>query len=102
MIDWYNLAANALWIIGCAIGLATLSYASFEAALTKDKFTARLKRPGMQIALNLAGMLFSLGLAATDDRLLVKALWVVFAALFLYQMAAAIRLRYKNSPPDHP
>ena len=102
MIDWYNLAANALWIIGCAIALATLSYASFEASLSKGKFTARLKQPAMQIALNLAGMLFSLGLAATDDRLLVQALWLVFAALFLFQMVAAIRLRYKNSPPDIP
>jgi hypothetical protein len=101
MIDWYNLAANALWIIGCAIALATLSFASFQAAMTKQKFTAHLKLPGMQIALNLAGMLFSLGLAATDDRLLVQVLWLVFAALFLFQMVAAIRLRNKNSSPDN-
>ena len=101
MIDWYNLAANALWIIGCAIALATLSYASFQASLTKEKFTARLKLPAMQIALNLAGMLFSLGLAATDDRLFVQALWIIFAALFLFQMVAAIRLRDKNNPPEN-
>ena len=40
MIDWFNLAANSLWILGCAIALAVLSYASWQASLRREKIGA--------------------------------------------------------------
>jgi hypothetical protein len=97
MIDWANLAANALWILGCALALGTLSFASWEASLYKEKITARLRRPALQFALNLAGLLFCLGLAATETRIFVAILWLVLGFLFLAQLVANL-IQRKNKP----
>lgn len=86
MIDWAGLASNALWILGLALGLATLSYASWQASILKERFTATLKRVPIQIALNLAGLLFSAGLAATSDSALEIGLWIVLALAFAAQV----------------
>jgi len=37
MIDWFNLGAKAQWVIGCAVVLATLNYASGEASLFRQR-----------------------------------------------------------------
>lgn len=103
MIDWANLAANALWIVGCAIALATLSYASWEASVVKDKFTNRLKRNSYQIALNLAGFLFSAGLAWTSDTTLEIVLWAILSVAFFAQMVVAYwrkRNAVSTGPPQ--
>lgn len=86
MIDWSGLASNALWILGCAIGLATLSYASWQASVYGEKFTARLKQVPIQISLNIAGLLFSAGLAATSDATLETILWIGLAVAFAVQV----------------
>jgi hypothetical protein len=86
MIDWFNVAGNGLWILGCAIGLAALSYASWEASLSGERFTARLRRPGIMAFLYLAGLLFSLGLAATSGRTLETILWLALGAGFGVQL----------------
>jgi hypothetical protein len=101
MIDWYNLAVNALWILGCAVALATLSYASWEASLMKEKFTARLNRPFYQIALDLAGFLFCTGLAGTSDSTLEIILWSILALAFLIQMIAIFWQKRKADNADH-
>jgi hypothetical protein len=97
MIDWGNLAANALWILGCALALGTLSFASWEASLYKEKITTRLRRPALQFALNLAGLLFCLGLAATEKRLIVTILWLVLGVLFLAQLVNNL-IQRRNKP----
>ena len=71
MIDWYNLFANALWIIALAVALATLSYASWEASLLHEKLRLRLRQAKYQIALDLldsVGPLSNIGLYATDSE----------------------------------
>ncbi len=88
MIDWISVGSNALWIVGCAVALATLSYASWEASVYGEKFRLRLQRPPIQASLNVAGLLFSLGLAATSDALWEKVLWLLLAAGFIYQLVA--------------
>ena len=82
MIDWIGVGSNALWILGCAVALATFSYASWEASVYNEKFTARLRRTPILACLNLAGLLFSLGLAATSDAAIEKILWLVMAVAF--------------------
>jgi len=100
VIDWVSVGSNALWILGCAIALATLSYASWEASLYREKFGMRLQRPSFQASLNLAGLLFSLGLAATSDALWEKALWLLLAVGFLYQLASLwLHHRRESHPP---
>ncbi len=83
MINWGNLAANAAWIVGCAIALAALSYASYEAAESGEKFSVRLQQRGDQIVLGLAGLLFCLGLAATSGNNLLAIVWLALAVTFL-------------------
>ncbi len=83
MINWGNLAANAAWIVGCAIALAALSYASYEAAESGEKFSVRLQQRGDQLVLGLAGLLFRLGLAATSGNNLLAIVWLALAVTFL-------------------
>lgn len=91
MIDWYNLFWNALWILGCALALATLSYASWEAANQGEKFRVWLGQTHLQIPLNLAGLLFSLGLAGTSEVIWQRILWVLLALGFGIQIGVALR-----------
>ena len=91
MIDWANLAANALWILGCALALATLSYASWQASLSKDKMRSRLERPSFQSALFLAGLLFCLGMTFTSQKGYVIAVWGILSLLLLILSVLALR-----------
>jgi hypothetical protein len=82
MLDWGNLAANAAWIVGCALALAALSYASWEAAERGGKFSDRLQQRGYQLVLYLAGLLVCLGLAAMSDVKLLAIAWLALAIAF--------------------
>ena len=96
MIDWVGLASNALWILGLTVGLATMSYASWQASIHKEKFTTRLKWIPIQISLNLAGLLFSAGLAATSDARLEIVLWTVLALAFAAQVVLLVITRRRG------
>jgi len=85
MIDWFNLAANTLWIIGLAIALAVVSHASWQAALHHEKLRSRLAQPGYQMFFDLAAILFCLGMAATSRRVWEIILWSGLAVLFIAQ-----------------
>lgn len=91
MIDWLNLAANSLWIVGLALALAVVSYASWEAAQSAEKLRARLAHPARQAALDFAGALFCLGLAATSASWWEKLLWGALAGLFGLFFAGQLR-----------
>ena len=85
MINWVNLAASALWIIGCALGLAAVSYADWEAAMSGERLRVRLRQPRIQIAIHLAGALFCLGLAATGRTWWERALWGLLVVAWAVQ-----------------
>jgi len=85
MIDWFNLAANALWIIALAIILAVFSYASWQASLHHEKIRVQLARPGYQVYIDLAAVLFCLGMAGTSRRAWEIILWGGLAVLFIAQ-----------------
>lgn len=93
MIDWYNLVMNSFWILACAIALTTLSYASWEASSLKEKFFARLRQPQYQITLNIAGLLFCVGLAGTSDIVWQQILWGLLGLGFIFQIV----LEFKKS-----
>ena len=99
MIDWFNLAMNSLWILGCSVALAVCSYASWEASAKGVKFWAHLKSDHFQLPLNLAGMLFSLGLAGTADTIWERVVFIIFALLFLVQGGMHIYSQRKQSKP---
>jgi len=97
MIDWFNLAANALWILGCALALGTLSFASWQASIRNEKLRHRLGHSGIQAAFDAAGTLFCAGLAATSDSTLEIGLWSVLGILFVIQGFLAVRQKYSHS-----
>lgn len=88
MIDWIDVAVNALWILGMAILLATLSYASWEAKLNGMKLRATLARRGYQQLFTLAGMVCSFGLAGSSGYLWQKILWILLGCWFLFLFVA--------------
>jgi hypothetical protein len=90
MINWFNLLANIFWILGCALALATLSYASWQASGKNEKMRMVLSSPGYKISLYGAGALFSIGLAATSDRIWEIFLWTILAILFSIQLGLSI------------
>ena len=83
MIDWISLSANALWIVACDIALATLSYASWAASLRHEKLRKALELPHYQTSLNIAGILFCLGLAGTSPKLWQSVLWLILMELIV-------------------
>ncbi len=91
MLDLGNLIANGLWILGCALGLATFSYASWQASISHEKLFARLKQLKTLLFLDLSGVLICLGAAFIESTLWVKGLWFVLAALFLVYLGSIIK-----------
>ncbi len=86
MIDWTMLGINALWIVGLAVALAAVSYTSWEAWSTHESFRSRLGRPPSRAVLALAGALICLGRAGASSEYWLAGIWLVLAALFLWQI----------------
>lgn len=97
MIDWYTLLMNAVWIFACALALATLSYASWQASTHDEKFRVALGKTGNQVALNTAGLMFCAGLAGTSDVLWQRILWILLAMGFAYQIGMEILRQRKRT-----
>lgn len=98
MIDWLNVALNGLWISGCAIALAAVSYASWAASIRQDRLSNELRRPAYWMAFGMAGLLFCIGLAGTARVTWEKAIWMLLAGGFLVLILAGYR-HNKASPP---
>jgi len=90
MIDWYNLIMNTCWISGCAVALATISYASWEASAQREKIRVWLRQPNIQIALNFGGFLFCTGLAGTSGVVWQRILWILLGIGFLVQISGKV------------
>ena len=86
MIDWINLAINSLWIIALALALAVLSFARWESRKSEQSLKAQLNLPRWSIPLNIAGILFCLGLAATSDAWWERVIWVILSLMYVYQI----------------
>jgi len=100
MIDWYNLITNAVWIFGCSIVLATLSYSSWEASTKKSSFKELIQQHKIQIPLNVGGLLFTIGLAGTTQITWQKILWLIFSLIFLIQIIIESLNKNKIQPPS--
>ena len=82
MIDWLEVFSNAIWIVGCALALAVISYANWAAGVRGEKMRVALGRPRVKATLGLAGTLFCLGLAATSRTILEIVIWLALTVLF--------------------
>ena len=90
MIDWYNIIMNAFWVLGCAVALTTLSYASWEASAQGDKIRTLLRQTNIQIALNFSGFLFCAGLAGTSNVIWQQILWILLGVGFLVHIGVEV------------
>lgn len=100
LIESGNVIGNALWILGCVVALATVIYQSWRASIHGERLTVILKQPGTHIAMNLAGLLFCLGLAVTSDSLIKYIVWGIFAAVFLVLAGIAYKTIRKGGPSN--
>jgi len=97
MIDWYNLAANSFWIAGLALALSILSLARCEALAQRARLIDVLATNRWQSSLNVAGILFCGGLAATSEELWKQILWLVLLSLLAIQLWGMIIFRRNPS-----
>ena len=91
MINWFGVFANSLWILGLAVALATLSYASWQASIYHIKTRQQLKQPGILISFSAAAVLFCAGMAATSDKVWEIVIWSVLGILFIIQIILLAR-----------
>ena len=89
MIDWFNLAANSLWILSLAMLLALISYASWQSSAQHTKLRAQLARPVYQRFFDWIGVLFCLGMAGTSHVGWEIGLWGLLGFLFVVNAVAA-------------
>lgn len=82
MIDWIDVLIGALWISGCALALATVSYANWAAATRREKLRVLLGQPRIQVVLDFAAILFCLGWMGSVDAFWERALWGILALAF--------------------
>jgi len=87
--SWYHLVANAIWILGCALALATVSVAHWEAQMRGERLRVILSWPRRQVILHLAGLSFSLGMAVTSPSLVQFGIWLILVVVFAVQARAA-------------
>lgn len=86
MLNAWNILFNGLWVLGCALALAAVSYASYAASQGGAGWRAQLAAPGVQRSLLLAGVLFCAGLAGAVTVLWQTLAWGALAALFGVQL----------------
>jgi hypothetical protein len=87
LIDWREVFSNALWIFGCAIALAVLSYADWRANQYHEKLRTQFARPKLRLLFDIALIFICLGLAATSDTILAVILWIILTLLSIFQTA---------------
>jgi hypothetical protein len=83
MIDFAQLAANALWVLGLALLLAVWSYARYEAHREGVKTREMMGRLSYSLWINSGLLLFVVGMALTEDRWWARGLWILVGVGFL-------------------
>ena len=99
MINWFELFTNSLWIFALGLAFAVISYTRWETKIGKGRFRDLLNRSPRTILINLAGVLFCLGLALMDQSWWERLLWFILAILFGIRIligSGAFRRRGKN------
>ena len=85
MIDYPQLVANALWVVGLAIILTALSFAKFESGQRSEKLLNILKDPGFALGIYFGFVLICLGFILKDSRWLIRILLCGLALLVSIQ-----------------
>jgi hypothetical protein len=85
VIDWLSVFYNGLWILGCALILAALSYTSWLAQAQGERLRPLLDAFVFQFPFSIGMGLISLGAFFLARGWLEHLLWAIFVILFLWQ-----------------
>ena len=92
MIDWVNVALNALWIFGLSVILAAFSYHQWLAAETSRRLRDVLSQRSWTVP-------FSAGMALTcvgfgyglSGRWWERVVWTALSLVFAYEFVTSLR-----------
>jgi uncharacterized membrane protein YidH (DUF202 family) len=65
-IDWRDVFSNALWILGCAVALATLSYADWRADRDHAKLRGQFAKPKYRMSIEIILAVFAIAQLVSD------------------------------------
>ena len=89
MIDWIGVMVSAIWILGLALLLATVSIA--YAFAQGKSLRSVLGETSFRLALTIGGMLFAVGMTLSVETWWERAGWVSVIGLLLWDGVAAWR-----------
>lgn len=96
MIDWWNVAGNAVWIFGAAVLLARFSYRRYEAA--EARRLGLSKRPAAPDRIYRLGLLLlSIGLGVSTTSWIERLIWGLLALTSIVEL---ILTRRASRPPQ--
>lgn len=96
MIDWHQVAFNALWIIGCAVVLAAFSQVNWLAHARGVRTRQLLGVLTFQLPFSIGFILITSGLLFLSHSWLERGLWAAFAVLFTWQSWRLWRSRHRR------
>ena len=92
MIDWVNVALNALWILGLSIILAAFSYHQWLAGETASRLRELWLQPSWQIPFSAGMLLTSIGLGyGVAERWWEKVIWTSVAVFYASDLVRIVR-----------
>ena len=84
MIDWLNLAANALWILSLSLIVAIVSLARYDSQISGENLADKMTLRVWQTPLNIAGVLFCCGLTFTSIEIWQQVIWAILTGLCIF------------------
>ena len=102
MIDWWQVGANAVWILGAALLLATFSMHRYEAAIVKARSTSNARFNQSQWMYGIGLLLVSLGLCLAGVTRLDRILWGILALISLLVTSLMVWEGWRGSRSDLP
>lgn len=103
MVTIQSVICNAIWIVGLAGVLATVSYTDWLRKIHRQSWKVAASTPSFALPFNLSMFLVALGIALSGWQgtprppLWETILWVILTMLFLVQAIVAIR----SAKADH-
>jgi len=98
MIDWVNVAFNALWIGGLAVMLAAFSYHNSLAGETSRRLRDVLSQASWRLPFTLGMLLTRVGFGyGLSERWWKRTIWMVLAISYGFQIVAALFQRQKKT-----
>jgi hypothetical protein len=99
MIDWWNVAGHAVWIVGAAVLLARFSYRRYEAAERRRLGIAQSRSAIPDVIYRLGLVLVSVGLGVSSTSWIERAIWGLLAVA---SIAEVLLLRRRRARPGQP